>query len=428
MFGSSGADESDDDELIQVAAIVASMERKRRWGGSVFGHKTYKRDREGAERLLMKKYFDEEPIFDEDQFRRRYRMRKPLFLRIVEELTAANSFFKQKRNAAGAKGFSPIHKCTAAMKMLAYGHAADSVDDVLMMGESTTLKCVKEFVQTINLVYGAEYLRPPNQQEVEELMRINEARGFPGMIGSIDCMHWEWANCPTGWAGVYKGHKGKPTMILEVVASQDLRIWHAFFGLPGSHNDINVLHRSPVFDDLANGRAPEVEFTVNGNPYSMGYYLADGIYPDWATLVKSVSAPVSNKQKIYAQRQESCRKDVERTFGVLRAKWKILRTPARLWNARDLNAIVRACVILHNMIIEDEKGADVVQLDNSEWPGHANPPINQNRNVPAIAQLIDAYNIIKSKETSTLLRNDLMEHIWSLYGSSSGPFARRHGN
>jgi hypothetical protein len=26
------------------------------------------------------------------------------------------------------------------------------------------------------------------------------------------------------------------------------------FGLPGSHNDINVLQRSPIFYDLANGQ------------------------------------------------------------------------------------------------------------------------------------------------------------------------------
>ena len=355
-------------------------------------------------------------------------MRKPLFLRIVDELTTANSFFKQRRNAAGAKGFSPIHKCTAAMRVLAYGQAADAVDDVLMMGESTVLKCVKVFVKTVISVYQEEYLRPPRQHEIEEMMRSNAARGFPGMIGSIDYMHWEWANCPSGWHGVYKGHKGNPTMILEAIASEDLRIWHAFFGLPGSHNDINVLHRSPVFDDLANGNAPEVEFTVNGNIYSMGYYLADGIYRDWATLVKSISAPVSKKHSIYARRQESCRKDVERTFGVLRAKWKILHSPARLWNPRDLNSIVRACVILHNMIIVDERGKDVAQLHNSEWPGAANPPINQNRNVPAIAQLIDAYSVIKSKETSTSLRNDLVEHIWELYGTSSGSFARMHGH
>ena len=155
---------------------------------------------------------------------------------------------------------------------------------------------------------------------------------------------------------MYRGHKGKPTLILEAVATEDLRIWHAYFGLPGSHNDINVLHRSNVFDDLANGRAPSVEFHVNDNIYSLGYYLADGIYPEWATLVKSIPMPISNKQKVFSERQESCRKDVERAFGVLQAKWKILHRPARLWNQKVLNSIMHACVILHNMVVEDERG------------------------------------------------------------------------
>ena len=70
MFGSSGGESEEED--LQPAAIIASMGRKRRWGGSVFGHKIYKRDRAAAERLLMLKYFDEESIFDDDQFRRRY--------------------------------------------------------------------------------------------------------------------------------------------------------------------------------------------------------------------------------------------------------------------------------------------------------------------------------------------------------------------
>jgi hypothetical protein len=69
-------------------------------------------------------------------------------------------------------------------------------------------------------------------------------------------------------------------MILEAVASHDLWIWHAYFGLPGSCNDINVLQRSPVFSAYARGETPPVEFTVNGHAYDMGYYLADGIYPD----------------------------------------------------------------------------------------------------------------------------------------------------
>jgi hypothetical protein len=40
---------------------------------------------------------------------------------------------------------------------------------------------------------------------------------------------------------MYTGHCHEPTIILEAMASQDLWIWHVFFEMPGSLNDINVL-------------------------------------------------------------------------------------------------------------------------------------------------------------------------------------------
>jgi hypothetical protein len=55
------------------------------------------------------------------------------------------------------------------------------------------------------------------------------------MLGSIDCMQATWQNCPTSWKGEYKGHCKDPTIILEVVASNDFWIWHSYFGLAGSH-------------------------------------------------------------------------------------------------------------------------------------------------------------------------------------------------
>ena len=94
----------------------------------------------------------------------------------------------------------------------------------------------------------------------------------------------------------------KPTIILEAVASNDLWIWHAFFGMPGSHNDINVLHRSHLFAKLAEGTAPEVNYTINGHDYTMEYYLVDGLYPSWATFVKSISQPMGNNKKNILQK------------------------------------------------------------------------------------------------------------------------------
>uniref|UniRef100_A0A0D3BT01 DDE Tnp4 domain-containing protein n=1 Tax=Brassica oleracea var. oleracea TaxID=109376 RepID=A0A0D3BT01_BRAOL len=185
-------------------------------------------------------------------------------------------FFQQRRDATGRDGLSPLQKCTAAIRLLAYGSAADSVDEYLRLGESTALSCLENFTEGIIRLFGDEYLRRPTPEDLQRLLDIGEKRGFPGMVGSIDCMHWEWKNCPTEWKGQYTCGSGKPTIVLEAVASQDLWIWHAFFGPSGTLNDLNVLDRSPVFYDILEGRAPRVRYVVNGNQYDLAYYLTDG--------------------------------------------------------------------------------------------------------------------------------------------------------
>ena len=87
----------------------------------------------------------------------------------------------------------------------------------------------------------------------------------------------------------------------------------------------------------------------------MGYYLADGIYSEWATFLKTITLPLTEKDRLFAQHQEGARKDVECAFGILQKRCAIIRHPARLWDRQELEDIMMACIILHNMIVEDER-------------------------------------------------------------------------
>jgi hypothetical protein len=74
------------------------------------------------------------------------------------------------------------------MRVIAYGIPADYTDEYLCIGEDTTILSVRLFAKTIIRVFGPEYLRSSNE-DTKNLMAINVARGWSGMLGSIDCMH-----------------------------------------------------------------------------------------------------------------------------------------------------------------------------------------------------------------------------------------------
>lgn len=383
-------------------------------------HRRYRaRDREGSHNKLYAEYFADDPVFSPKQFRRRYRMRKHLFEHIMHTLGDWSPYFSQRYDAFGKKGFSSLQKCIAAMRMFACGVPADYIDDTLSMAETTSLECLREFAKGIRENFGEVYLRRPTEEDVQRLLHIGEARGFPGMLGSIDCMHWEWKNCPVPWKAQFtRGDYGVPTIMLEAVASHDLWIWHAYFGVSGCNNDINVLNQSPVFTQVLQGRAPEVQFAVNGNDYDMGYYLADGIYPEWATFVKTIRLPPTEKTKLFAKMQEGARKDVERAFGVLQSRFAIVRGPVNLWYRQDIADIMYACVILHNMLVEDERDSYEVRFDYDYDQGTFNNEIDNLNHGPIheFTRVLEIGSAIRDRATHRQLKGDLKEHLWQRFG------------
>ncbi|XP_026416514.1 uncharacterized protein LOC113311948 [Papaver somniferum] len=233
-------------------------------------------------------------------------------------------------------------------------------------------------------------------------------------------MHWVWTGCPTYWVVQYKGHYAKPTVILEAAASDDCWIWHAFFGLPGSQNDINVLQNSPLFEDLKYRISPRVNFSINGNQYTHGYYLADGIYPKWSTLVQCYRQPPSGEMgrsySYFNSRQMDLRKDVERALGILKRKFAIICGPYRGLSAREMHKTMLTCIIMHNMVIQETR-------PNKNWTNHQDedlrPEIIPARGLPArnYAQMTSH---IENRTLYNRLREDLRANMSAEFGRDGG--------
>jgi hypothetical protein len=117
-------------------------------------------------------------------------MRRPVFLRIMNVVEEYDNYFVQKRNAVGVLGLSCLHKAIADFRMLAYGVSADALDEYIRIGESTALESLRKFVVAVVEVFGAEYMRLLTEQNTTRLLAIGASRGFSGILGSIDCMHW----------------------------------------------------------------------------------------------------------------------------------------------------------------------------------------------------------------------------------------------
>ena len=181
------------------------------------------------------------PIYSTDQFERRSRVPRAVFLRIFNALKD-RPFWKQRINATGQLQAHPLRKVVGAFRVLAYGECPDRGDEYVRLLRTKIGKATKLLIEYVVDELRPAYLRPPNQNEVEQILARNVLRGMPGCLGSLDCSHWEWAGCPKGRAGTFQDGNGKRVIVLEAICERTCGFTMFFSGAPRSLNGFNVLY------------------------------------------------------------------------------------------------------------------------------------------------------------------------------------------
>nr|XP_043627878.1 uncharacterized protein LOC122599432 [Erigeron canadensis] len=276
--------EDDDEELFGIMAECVDLFEQGESSRPYIPRMVVDKDRYGADERLMAAYFNENPKYSLKSFRQRFRMSRPMFMRIVNDIISYPSrnpshvplHFKRMQDkqldARGKPGFSTIQKCVCA------------IVNWRMATIPTRLRSIYRWVK--------------KQQ---------------GMYTCIDQHRRTYNACTLD--------------MKSFMASQAYS--EALIACTGLGRIVPRHNKSPLFREIIEDRAPDSSFTVNGTHYKKGYYLADGIYPEWSTLVKSYSCPQGEKRKKFKKFHESARKDVKRAFGGLQNSWHILTQPGR---------------------------------------------------------------------------------------------------
>ncbi len=116
------------------------------------------------------------------------------------------------------------------------------------------------------------------------------------------------------------------------------------------------------------------------------------------------------KKQQHLTQMQGAQKDVERAFGVFQVWWAIIQNPCRLWDMFTISNIMLTCVIMHNMVIEDEG------LNNMQGFEHVTS-IQMCRKL-TFNSYMEIIEKLENQNKHLSLWSYLVEHLWALKGSN----------
>uniref|UniRef100_A0A673AUM4 Putative nuclease HARBI1 n=1 Tax=Sphaeramia orbicularis TaxID=375764 RepID=A0A673AUM4_9TELE len=230
-------------------------------------------------------------------------------------------------------------KLLASLHFFAFGSFQRTVAITAGISQSRFSEVLSEVLNAM-LRRMAKFIRFPHTQN-----SLNETKqgffavaGFPGVIGAIDCTHVQLVP-PAGTELVYRNRKHTHSLNVQCVCDAKGIITNIVAKYPGSVHDSYILRNSALFSKLRDGE------------FGDGWLVGDSAYPLHPFLLTPVLNPTTAAENRYNEAHIRTRNVVERTFGILKSRFRCLdRTGgALLYRPEKVAQIVVTCCMLHNI-------------------------------------------------------------------------------
>jgi hypothetical protein len=239
----------------------------------------------------------------------------------------------------------------------------------------------RKFSEELNAIYrmSSDIIKPKDTNFIEIHPRLRESRFWPHFkdcIGAIDGSHFP-TSVPATEQAKYIGCHGYASQNVMVVCDFDTRFTFVVTGWPGSVHDTRVLQDTLITYADRFPHPPEgitiflllyhslficvICIQVQIYVYAGKYYLVDFGYPNRKRYLapykgqkyhisewQNARQPIGSKE-VFNFAHSSLRNVIERSFGVLKMKWRILLSLPS-FSLRKQSKIIIACMALHNFI------------------------------------------------------------------------------
>jgi hypothetical protein len=298
------------------------------------------------------------------KFRARFRLPYDSFVEFVQEAKNEMWFPRWMGCDATGKPASPVELLIlGSLRYLGRGCTFDDSEEHTAISEEVHRTFFHCFIEVGSTILFDKYVRTPvTVEEMRNHTHEFEMAGMPGTLGSSDATHILHEKCSYRLRRLHLGGKSKhPTRTYNITVNHRRRILGTTCGHPGSWNDKSLvlfdsfmigIKRGEIFDDNIFELLEIVDGKVVSVKYRGAWIVVDNGYHSWSTTVPPFTKSCVRTEIRWSEWVESMRKDVECTFGILKGRWRILKTGIRMKEVGDVDKIWKTCCALHNMLLE----------------------------------------------------------------------------
>ena len=232
-------------------------------------------------------------------------------------------------------------KVAVSIIRLASGNSMQCIVDLYKIGLSSSQQAISQFCGAIKKILLRKFISWPGPATMDRYVQeFQDLHQIPYVVGAIDGSHIPII-APRLHAADYYNRKGFHSLLLQGVVSAKCLFWDFDIGWAGSMHDANLWSRTEIGQHCKAGKL---------SPYCL---VGDAAYPcrPWMLApFKGYNDGLSREEYHWNFVQSSTRMCVERAFGMLKGRWRILLKTINV-HLKNVPDLVATYLILHNMCI-----------------------------------------------------------------------------